>query len=295
MARGANVRMKQDEISVMPVAVRNSSGVASVFSALVSLVERVDEQTAGEAEVIPWGCPVPSFGDLTSARVASVGINPSNREFVDERGDELRGELRRFHTLHSLDLKSWADAEVQHLRQILTACNDYFARNPYDRWFKRLDYVVSGTGASFYDTEHPACHLDIIPYATERKWAHLSSRQRRQLLGLSQESLGLLLRHASVEILILNGRSVVTHFESATGVRLERREMPAWSLPRRSGNGVRGIAYHGVVDAICGHQPPQKLLVLGFNHNLQSSYGVTTDVVRSIRQWVTRAARNQIS
>jgi hypothetical protein len=44
-----------------------------------------------DSNVIPWACPIPSFGDLTRARVATLGLNPSNREFVDERGNELDG------------------------------------------------------------------------------------------------------------------------------------------------------------------------------------------------------------
>src|SRR5262249_7318415 len=148
------------------------------------------------------------FGDLATARVATLGINPSNREFVDEWGRELQGDQRRFHTLRSLQLASWADADADHLRRIVDSCRDYFVHNPYDRWFKRLDFVISGTGTSFYDPERPACHLDVIPFATSRKWTALTRRQRLNLLELSRDTLGLLLRHASLRVLILNGQSV---------------------------------------------------------------------------------------
>jgi hypothetical protein len=269
---------------------RGRTSALGLFSALATLITRLENGVAYDAGIIPWGSPVPSFGDLANARVASLGLNPSNREFVDDHGKELTGERRRFHTLRSLELQSWADADARHLERILAACQSYFARNPYDRWFRPLDLVVSGTGASFYDAVRPACHLDVIPYATTSKWTELSVGQRSQLLQLSCDSLGLLLRHTAVQVLILNGQSVVMHFQDATGICLDRREMRSWSLPRQSGDDVRGIAYHGVVDTISGYRLGQDLLVLGYNHNLQSSYGVTAAVVKSIRRWVSDSA-----
>lgn len=258
----------------------------SLFPTLVTLLDRISADAARDADVIPWGCPVPAFGDPTVARVASLGLNPSNREFVDDRGRELAGDARRFHTLRSLGLATWADADAEHLDQILIACRDYFDGNPYDRWFRRLDTVVSATGASFYDRASPACHLDLIPYATKQKWTALNVRQRAGLLRLAGDTLGLLLRRSAVRVLILNGQSVVTHFQEATGIALKRTEMSDWALPRQSGDDVPGFAYRGRVDAVSGFPLPHELLVVGFNHNLQSSFGVTASVIRAIRRWI---------
>lgn len=260
----------------------------ALFPMLVTLIERIADTAARDADVIPWGSPVPAFGDPTVARVATLGLNPSNREFVDGDGAELAGDSRRFHTLTSLGLSGWDDADADHLDRILLSCYDYFAGNPYDRWFRKLDTVVSATGASFYNPQSPACHLDLIPYATARKWTELRPRQRLGLLHLAGDTLGRLLRDSAVGVLILNGQSVVTHFQEATGIALQRREMPSWALPRQSG-AVAGYAYRGCVDSVSGYALPRELLVLGFNHNLQSSYGVTSNVIKAIRHWVGSA------
>jgi hypothetical protein len=185
---------------------------------------------------------------------------------------------------------SWDAATAYHLDCILASCRDYFACNPYDGWFRRLDAVVSATGASYYDPASPACHLDLIPYATVRKWTDLTTRQRASLLRLAGDTLALILRRSAVRVLILNGQSVVSHFEEATGVTLARTEMAEWALARRSGAHVPGYAYQGCVDAVSGHQLPGTLRVLGFNHNLQSSFGVTSRVVEAVRTWVGHAA-----
>ncbi len=46
--------------------------------------------------------PVLAFGDLFKAGIATVGLNPSRREFLDNHGRELDGPKRRFETLGSL-------------------------------------------------------------------------------------------------------------------------------------------------------------------------------------------------
>ncbi|MGW0454520.1 hypothetical protein [Gordonia sputi] len=69
--------------------------------------------------VLEWASPVPVFGDLKTARIATVGINPSNREFVDRSGEELVGRARRLTTLTSLGLPDWTHATDTHLTDIL--------------------------------------------------------------------------------------------------------------------------------------------------------------------------------
>src|SRR5207249_3802677 len=107
-------------------------------------------------------------------------------------------------------------------RLILESCRDYFLGNPYDTWFKRLDQVVQGADASFYDPFSQACHLDLIPYATSRKWTELTTRQRSALLALAADTLGLLLRDSPVRVLILNGQSVVDQFQEVAGLSLQK-------------------------------------------------------------------------
>ncbi len=256
-------------------------------TALAVLVERLDNPALEESNVIPWGCPVPAFGDISRSRVATLGLNPSNREFVDIEGRELDGESRRFHTLNSLGLNRWSEATTPHIRLIAESCRAYFCRNPYDLWFKKLDSLISGTQASYYDSDRAACHLDLIPYATACKWTGLTRQQRSALLAVAGDTLALLLQDSPVEVLILNGNSVVELFQEIAGIRLEKHMMLEWSLPRRSEPSVPGFAYKGSMQSLSGIELRRKIIVLGFNHNIQSSFGVTTQVCNSIRRWIT--------
>jgi hypothetical protein len=254
--------------------------------ALMTLLNRMDSAVFDGTSVIRWGAPVPSFGDLSSSLVATVGLNPSNREFVDLAGHELRDTYRRFHTLGSLGLDAWSDADTRHLQLILRSCRTYFHNNPYDRWFKKLDQIVCGTAFSFYGDLYPACHLDLIPYATTTKWMDLEQREKTALLDATADALGLLLRDSPVRVVILNGKTVVQQFQYIAGTVLDQKEMPDWSLPRESGRDINGFAYVGSVHQLAGVRLNRDILVLGYNHNIQSSFGVTTEAIRAIRDWV---------
>lgn len=262
-----------------------------MYSALTTLLDRLDSADTQRAAVIRWGSPVPSFGDLTKSEVATLGLNPSNKEFVDNSGNELSGSERRFHTLKSLGLEAWREADVRHIALILNSCKEYFLRNPYDRWFKKLDVVVAGSGASFYNSHSSACHLDLIPYATECKWTELSSQQKRWLNAIASDSLGLLLRDSPVRLLILNGQSVITAFEEISNIKLESEEQQAWSLPRHNGKDVRGVSYVGAADELGGINLGRTVRILGFNHNIQSSFGVTNCVIQEIYQWIRKESQ----
>ena len=149
---------------------------------LSRLIKRMDSPAVEATDVIPWSCPVPAFGDLSTSFVATLGLNPSNREFVDEAGNELKGASRRLHTLKSLGLTRWSDADAGHVELVEEGCRRYFSRNPYNDWFRSLDLLIAGTRASYYGMFAGACHLDLIPYATRRKWTDLTTRRARRCL-----------------------------------------------------------------------------------------------------------------
>ena len=228
--------------------------------------------------------PVPYFGNLANSRVATVGINPSNKEFEDDIGSELDGRNRRFHTLKSLGISCWSEAKDCHRQLIMESCTKYFERNPYEKWFKPLNKALEGTGASYYNSD--ACHLDLVPYATTCKWNDLSKQQRTRLLCINRDVVGQLLSVSPIEVLVLNGRTAVDGFQEAASTRLECKKMDDWTLSYE--NGPRcGFAYIGVVDHYPGIALNRRVLVLGYSHNIQGTPGVVK-VANSIGDWVAK-------
>ncbi|RZJ94217.1 MAG: hypothetical protein EOO60_03540 [Hymenobacter sp.] len=241
-------------------------------------------------EVIPWACPVPYFGELDSAQVATVGLNPSNLEFVDAKGVALGEVARRFPTLEALQLANWELATPHHARLVESACATYFRRNPYDRWFKPLDYLLSSIGASYYFPGQGACHLDLVPYATTRKWGELSTSQKAALTALSSDVVARLVQQSTLHTLVLNGKAVVRLFEAIAGTTLDCQLVDAWSLPRRNGMPVPGYSYQGTITTLAGLPLGRPVRVLGYNHNVQSSFGVTSTFLKSLRNWIAQHA-----
>ena len=96
---------------------------------------------------------------------------------------------------------------------------------------------------------------------------------------------------SSIRLLVLNGSGVIAHFENIAGVSLDARVTSDWALRRRTQSDVAGVAYQGTVSQLLGVNLKRDLLVVGFNHNIQSSFGVTREVRSSIRGWVGRLAR----
>lgn len=261
---------------------------------LQRLLDRLADSAFSSSTVIPWSSPIPVFGNLYTAKIATLGINPSNREFVDATGKELEGKFRRFQTLRSLDLAKWSDATGSHIDVISASCLDYFRRNPYDRWFKRLDAIISGTTASYYHPLSHACHFDLVPYATGSKWSKVGGAERKSLLSIGADTLGQALNLSEVRLLVLNGKTVVQTFERAIGHSFSSTVMRGWSLPRKDGENVIGIAYSGVVSNVGETQLARPLRVIGFNHNIQSSYGVTNSVCSAISNWIAVTAGKEM-
>lgn len=255
-----------------------------MIPAMIASIERLSETL--HPEILEWACPVPCFGDPSWAQVATVGINPSNKEFVDDAEVPLAGAAQRFPTMGTLGLERWGDAGPTEIRTIADACRRYFDGNSYDRWFGVLDELLEAAGMSFYGLGANACHLDLVPFATTRKWGRLNPASQRELVELGTDLFRVLLADSTVELVVLNGRSVVESFELTGHVTLDRDVRDDWALPRSTGHPVVGTQYTGVIDEFAGYDLGRRVRILGYNHNLQSSYGVTRDVKAAIAQWV---------
>jgi hypothetical protein len=235
-----------------------------------------------DCKVIPWASPIVFFGNLKNARLATVGINPSNREFVDVAGCELIGPERRFPTLSSCGLESWSRATDDVVDAIFEHCTNYFSHRPYELWFNKLEAVISQTGHSYYSSMRQACHLDIVPFATCDKWAALTQKQRAALI---RESNGLLisaLASSEIDLLVLNGKAVVDCFSQAFNLTLEQHEASELNLNRRASRDVTGTIYRGSLTVQQELGTRRIVRVVGFNHNIQSSFGVTREVLKNL-------------
>jgi hypothetical protein len=240
----------------------------------VYIEERIRRPIPQDCFIVPCSTPVVSFGDMTRASVATLGLNPSRLEFLDSGGSELTGSSRRFETLTSLPAARLSEATPFALERVLQACSCYFERNPYRRWFDQLEPILAGIDASYYDGS--ACHLDLVQWATDPTWGKLPRRAKNQLLAADAGFLGEQLRRESIRLLLLNGRGVLDGFERAFGIELKP------DAPPLSDGEISCSFRVGTFEQV---------RVIAWSTNIQSSFGVSRKLRGLIASRVARLGR----
>lgn len=229
--------------------------------------------------VVPGSTPVPAFGDFTTARVATLGLNPSRAEFLSRSGELLAGAEARFVTLPALRLASLQDASTDALTRVMEGTRRYFQNRPYLGWFGRLDSLLRISGATYFDGS--ACHLDLAHWATDPVWAKLSPGARGALIEDGLSFLMWQLTTFSIAHVFLNGRGVCLAVEKRLGVKLKELE----TLPGPLGKPAK--LYFG--------QLADGPIFIGWSVNLQSSFGVTKDFSARLAQRLQAHMRSTFS
>jgi hypothetical protein len=238
------------------------------------------------AGVIPGSTPVPFFGDLNRAKVATLGWNPSDREFCEplKEGEPqeikrlLSGSRRRFETWESLGERNQSSPSPATMLRILDGCKNYFDNNPYF-WFNRFERILSRLGVSYKGGT--ACHLDFVQWATQAKWGKLKRPQREALLEDDVPFLREQLSQEQIKLLLLNGSGLVEVCRERLGCSL------------RETSQLNRIGWKFYVGDISFAGPTEKTVkVIGWNKNLQSSFGVSNECVEAVAAAVEIAFRD---
>jgi hypothetical protein len=221
-----------------------------------------------ECSIIPASTPVVSFGNAHTARVATLGLNPSKREFMNADGVWLKGVARRLATLDSLGINSLETADDKDVEKIVADCYGYFHRNPYMSWFGPLEKILNqATDTSYMDGS--ACHLDLVQWATDPVWQKLGKDTRLQLLHYDREFLLKQLLQEHIGVVLLNGRSVINQVGDMGVLFAQKFDIP---LHKTTTEVVIGSSMN--------------TLFVGWSANLQSSFGVSNEFKYSLANCV---------
>ncbi len=179
-----------------------------MFDSNSFLIERLRRRPCSYS--VPGSLPVVAFGDCKSARVATIGLNPSDKEYVDKSGIELNGSRRRFESLGSLGCEDRAQLTDEQCLIALDTMRDYFMPDkPVYAWFRPLGRVLDSLGSPYQTGE--AAHLDLVQEATSLTWSNLHAVDPNAIKSLLQQDLPFLqeqLARFHFEILLCNGRTV---------------------------------------------------------------------------------------
>ena len=223
--------------------------------------------------VVPGSTPVVAFGNARTATVATLGLNPSRLEFLNDSGNELAGSDRRLATHRSLGVSNLTVAPVCKIEQVMRDCDSYFQRVPYREWFDQLENVLQACGVSYYGGS--ACHLDLVQWATDPTWNKIGTRELRQaLIDADAEFLKHQLTNENVGLLLVNGNGVAKQLHRKLRVSFTEidRIDGLWIHPVRLSVGT-------LLD---------RVRVIAWNVNLQSSHGVTNELRTELASRVAR-------
>jgi hypothetical protein len=173
------------------------------------------------ASTVPGTLPVLFFGDLFAAEVASVGLNPSDHEYLTKGGAPLTGAAQRFANLASLEAADRAQLTETQCDEAIDWMRAYYdeGKPVYGSWFNSLSRVVEGFGASF--PGRSAAHLDLVQESTSPVWSELPAGEKDSLLREDLPFLEWEIRAYPITAVICTGKTVSVHLRSCFGVEIE--------------------------------------------------------------------------
>ena len=139
------------------------------------LIKRTMEAFPKNAPIVEHSTPVVAFGDCTTARVATLGINPSYEEFQDSSGELLKGKEKRLVDHESLGGEFTGGLSESQAEKVIAGCSKYFLNRPFE-WFDDIENVVLKPNGITYSSGE-ACHLDVIQWATNPIWSKITNQQ----------------------------------------------------------------------------------------------------------------------
>lgn len=237
------------------------------------LTRMVRRQMPSGCGVVLGSTPVVSFGNPQISRVATLGINPSRKEFLDDNGNLLRGRDQRFETLSSVGADRCEALTDSQIISIIEGCNNYFKRRPYMTWFKPLERIIE-TGAAVSYRVGTACHLDLVQWATDPVWGKMPTGDaKKALMEEGIEHLRAQLTTENIETIIVVSGEVwkqleiygLCKFEDVEVMRAGKKGQIPCTL--RIGEG-------------CGSR------FVGWTSNVQSQPGITRQDQDSLGRWL---------
>jgi uracil-DNA glycosylase len=221
--------------------------------------------------------PVLFFGDALNARVATIGLNPSKREYLDAKGEPLGGLKQRFATTTCLGAASREDLSDAQADAAIKRMQSYYDPDKpvYDSYFRHLCNFLDGLGAGF--NERSAAHLDLVQESTDPTWSNLSASEQTALLTRDLPFLDWQLNNfKTLEIVICTGKTVsdrVRPLVTIDNEQIDKTKLLRW--------------WHGSASLADG----RVLKIGGWNYPLHQPNGLGSDGERKLGKMFADAFR----
>ena len=240
------------------------------------LIRRAMEAFPPNAPIVEQSTPVVAFGDCTTARVATLGINPSYEEFQDSNGVLLKGNEKRLVDHESLGGDFNTGLSESQAEKVVAGCANYFSNRPFG-WFDEIERVVLKPNGMNYRSGE-ACHLDVIQWATNPTWSKIKNQNEcASLLANDSEFLKFQVASQGYDFIFLNGNTVIKQVKSLNLMKL-----------RHAGFTPFG---HGMRKSRLWIGELGKTKFIGWNLNIQR-HETTPANKEALSEWITSQIQN---
>lgn len=236
---------------------------------------RIIDRNLEQCNISSGGQPVISYGNPNTSEYATLGINPGTGTFNSNE--------------HYFINDIWKDGDEiddDHVQEMLDRGYEYFDKN-FDKigikgWFRMFDLLLKGVFDTSYK-EKKACHLDLVPFATNLVWSKLPKSHQYRLMRASEDIFALILQNSSITTLLCNGAFVRQMLEGFAEVDFEETLNKNLYLGQK-----RGYLYSGSINQIGNTHLNREIKVFGWNYNLQSTPGISKDYLNRLIQEIRK-------
>lgn len=162
--------------------------------------------------VVTPSIPILWFGNMeeyfaSDIKIITVALNPSSVEFQNTKNDDYN-IATRFPEAQKLYGK-WELSDTD-TEDYYNSMNNYFAKNPYTKWFGNFERPLNAMNAS-YDSNRPypnrAINIDIYtPIATNPTWRDVNNSVKLQLREQFSQIFDEFVEYLNPDIIIVSAK-----------------------------------------------------------------------------------------
>jgi hypothetical protein len=191
----------------------------------------------------PDSLPVPFFGDIFKAKIATISLNP---------GEKL-GRLKNLNSLGAARRESLTDDQCKSAMEVM---EKYFETRDSSAdlgpFWHHLDRAIRGMGFG-YGRGGGTVHLDLVQESTVLRWSALPKQVQAALWESDRDFLAWILTRFPLKVLVCNGK---TTFKRVSGLVRDVRIRHSDALDRLTWYAGTGFLDQRVVG------------IVGWNHTL---------------------------
>jgi len=199
------------------------------------IFERIKKPIDEGLKITGQTTPVVYFGNYALAQACTISINPSDKEFLNEKNNILIGDDERLCSRKKLIKEDTDTLLKENVEEVLKYCDNYFNNNPYKQWFNKIECMINKFGYSYgysYDgkndnSEKKCCvHLNLVQWATTPFWSKIKNKEiKKEHIINDIYILEYLLKSKIFEKIFINGTTVANVIEEYLSIELKKIDM----------------------------------------------------------------------